>query len=106
MKEKLLDLWFLAKDIIRIKCRISLDWIRADIACFIFDHITHRNILTYKKMKRTKEYRNAESTAISINGGKPLDEMYYPDEYDYCLVVGTHYEGNLLVIELEVEEEE
>jgi len=50
--------------------------------------------MTYGKLKKTKKYKKANGTSLSVNGEEPVDEMYYPEELDHLTVIGIGYMAN------------
>lgn len=55
--------------------------------------------MTYGEIKETDAYLNATDVEVCVNGSDPIEEMYYPEELDDLLVVGTghHADGTLLL---------
>lgn len=45
-------------------------------------------VRTYGSLKKTKLYKNAKDVTLTINGKDEIDEMYYPEDLDDCIVIG------------------
>ena len=56
--------------------------------------------MTYGELKTMDIYKNANDTTLCINGEDEVDEMYYPEELDSLLVIGTGGDGNRLLIDI------
>ena len=55
-------------------------------------------MMTYGDFKETEMYLNAEDSAICINDEDILyDEMYYPEELNHLLVIGTGFTADGLL---------